>query len=223
MSRSGSHQWVGHCPGDLHNKGYFCEAVFKVHGSSGFHVMLIEVLKRKRLTTEVFKKKKFNEANLTKVCEAINDACRSYGIAAAIEFCSSNCFPSNEELEEDNNGVVLLTKFKEWLQSSSEADVAFNHRVTAFLCYGPLQQLYDMATRHGDGIAREAVYQAQVPMYAQLGFCNYYTEVFRHVVNFLAKWLSATRLLLQQNCWVNILGKKESWCRAGCICRVRSG
>ena len=209
MSRSGSHQWVDLCPGDLHNKGYFCEAVFKVHGSSGFHVMLVEVLKRKRLMTEVFKRKKFNEANLTKVREAINDACRSYGIAAAIEFCSSNCFPSNEQLEEDNNGVLLLTKFKEWLQSSSEADVAFNHRATAFLFYGPLQQLYDMATRHGDGIAHEAVYQAQVPMYAQLGFCNYYTEVFRHTVNFLAKWPSATRLLLQQNCCVNILGKKS--------------
>ena len=209
MSRSGSHQWVGLCPGDLHNKGYFCEAVFKVHGSSGFHVMLVEVLKRKRLTTEVFKKKKFNEANLTKVREAINDSCRSYGIAAAIEFCSSNCFPSNEELEEDNDGVRLLSKFKEWLQSSSDADVAFNHRAKAFLFYGPLQQLYDMATRHGDGIAREAVYQAHVPMYAQLGFRNYYTEVFRHVVNFLAKWPLATRLLLQQNCCVNIMGKKS--------------
>lgn len=27
--RSGSYQWVGLCPGDLHNKGYFCEAAFK--------------------------------------------------------------------------------------------------------------------------------------------------------------------------------------------------
>ena len=159
MSRSGSHQWVGLCPGDLHNMGYFCKAVYKVHGSSGFHVMLVGVLKPKRLTTEVFKKK-FNEANLTKVHEAINDACHSYGIAAAIEFCSSNCFPSNEELEEDNNGILLLTKIKEWLQSSSEANLAFNHRATVFLFYDPLQQLYDMATRHGDGIAREAVYQA---------------------------------------------------------------
>ena len=91
-------------------------------------------------------KHNFNETNLTKVCEAINNACRSYGITAAIEFCSSNCFPSNEELEEDNNRILLLTKFKEWLQSSSEADIAFNHRATAFLFYGSLQQL--MIWRH---------------------------------------------------------------------------
>jgi hypothetical protein len=57
MGRSASHRWVGLCPGDLHNKGYFCEAVFKVHGSSGFHYMWCEVLKRKRITAEVFKKK----------------------------------------------------------------------------------------------------------------------------------------------------------------------
>ncbi len=208
MSRSCSHRWVGLCPGDLHNKGYFCEAVFKVHGSCGFHILLAEVLKRKRLTTEVFKKKKFNESNLTKVREAINDACFSYGLAAAIEFRSSNGFPTNEELKADKNGDLLLSRFKEWLQLSSEVDVAFSHRATAFLFYGPLQQLYDLATSHGDGVAREAVYQAQVPMYAQLGFRNYYTEVFRHVVNFLAKWPSATRLLLQQNCNVNLLGKK---------------
>ena len=36
MSRSAAYRWVGICPGDLHNKGYFCEAVFKVHGPSGF-------------------------------------------------------------------------------------------------------------------------------------------------------------------------------------------
>ena len=57
MSRSASYRWVGLCPGDLHNKGYYCEAVFKVHGSSGFHCLLAEVLKRKGLTVAAFKKK----------------------------------------------------------------------------------------------------------------------------------------------------------------------
>ena len=47
MSRSAAYHWVGICPGDLHNKGYFCEAVFNVHGPSGFHCLLAEVLKRK--------------------------------------------------------------------------------------------------------------------------------------------------------------------------------
>ena len=106
-------RWVGLCPGDLHNKGYFCEA--EVHGSSGFHCILVEIMKRKRLTKDVFKKKKFDDNNLVKVREAIADACRAYGIAAAL-------------------------------------DIA-------------------------DGITREVVYQVQIPLYAQLGFRNYYTEV----------------------------------------------
>ena len=41
MFRSASYRWVGLCPGDVHNKGSFCEAVFKVHGSSGFHCILV--------------------------------------------------------------------------------------------------------------------------------------------------------------------------------------
>ena len=85
MSRSGSYKWVGLCPGDLHNKGYFCEAAFKVHGSSGLHYILLEVMKRKRLTTEVFKNKKFQENNLVQVREAVRDVCKSYGIAAALD------------------------------------------------------------------------------------------------------------------------------------------
>ena len=47
MDRSASYHWVGLCPGDLHNKGYFCEAIFKVHGSSGFHHLWCEILKTK--------------------------------------------------------------------------------------------------------------------------------------------------------------------------------
>ena len=76
------------------------------------------------------------------------------------------------------------------------------------MLYGPLQDLYDAATAHGDGIARETVYQILTPIYAQLRFRNYYTEVFRHVVNFLFKWPKVTRLILQKNSSINILGKK---------------
>ncbi len=188
--------------------GYFCEAVYKVHGSSGFHYLLSEVLKRKGLTREVFKKKKFQENNLVKVREGINDACRAYGIAAALQFAESNEFPSTEELlKTSSTTTTILSKFKEWLSKCSENDVAFQHRSTSFLVYGPLQHMYDAATANGDGYAREAVYQAQTPIYAQLGFRNYYIEVFRHVVNFLIKWPAATRILLQKNCCVNLLGK----------------
>ena len=33
MARSCAYDWVGICMGDMHNKGYFCEACFKQHGS----------------------------------------------------------------------------------------------------------------------------------------------------------------------------------------------
>lgn len=166
-------------------------------------------MKRKRLTTEVFKNKKFQENNLVQVREAVRDVCKSYGIAAALEFSESDSFQSQQELwGAEDVSALLLDKFKDWISESSEADVAFQHRATAFLVYGPIQKLYDTSTASGDGYAREVVYQNQLPIYAQLGFRNYYTEVFHHVVNFLAKWPLATRRLLQQNCCVNLSLKK---------------
>ena len=126
-----------------------------------------------------------------------------------MEFSESQAFPVQQELRGAADvSTLLLDKFKDWISESSENDVSFQHRSTAFLVYGPIQKLYDASTAYGDGFAREVVYQAQLPIYAQLGFRNYYTEVFRHVVNFLAKWPLATRRLLQQNCSVNLSGKK---------------
>jgi hypothetical protein len=165
-------------------------------------------MKRKQLTKEVFKKRKFQDNNLVKMREAISNTCRAYGTAAALEFIGSNKFPMNELDGTENVEQLLLTKFKEWLISSGEVDAAFKHRATVFLLYGPLQQLYDAATAFGDGIVREAVCQAQTPIYAQLGFRNYYTKVFHHIINFLSKWPKATRVLLQRNCCINLLGKK---------------
>lgn len=124
----------------------------------------------------------------------------AYGLAAALEFSESDRFPSQHELQgSQNQSSLLLDKFKEWISVSSATDVAFQHRATAFLVYGPIQKLYDTSTAYGDGYAREVVYQVLVPIYAQLGFNNYFIEVFRHVVNFLAKWPLVTRRLLQQN------------------------
>lgn len=89
-----------------------------------------------------------------------------------------------------------------------ESDKAFKYCASAFLLYSPLQELYDAATAYRDGVARETVYKLLILIYTQLGFRNYYTEVFRHIVNFLVKWPKATRLLLQKNSCINILGKK---------------
>ncbi len=86
MSRSAAFQWVGLCPGDLHNKLYFSESCFKAHGLSGMHYILYTVLNRKKLSKEVFKERKFNDHNLTLVREGINDGCRAYGLASVFEF-----------------------------------------------------------------------------------------------------------------------------------------
>ena len=41
-----------------------------------------------------------------------------------------------------------------------------------------------------------------------LGFKNYYSECFIHVMNFLGKWPVAFRELLSNNCSINLSGQK---------------
>jgi len=67
MSRSGSYKWVGLCPGDLHNKGYFCEVAFKVHGSSGLHYIILEVMKRRDSPQKSSRTKNFRRTILFKL------------------------------------------------------------------------------------------------------------------------------------------------------------
>ena len=209
MTRSSEFCWVGILPGDLHNKGYFCQAVFRIHGSSGMHYILNKVMKRTKLTNETFKDKLFNENNLEMVREGIRDGCHAYGMAAVLEFRESSFFPSDTELRQcfrnkNGNGELLLKKFKEWIECNSVCDMAFAHRASAFTLYGPLLKLYDEAISYGDGFARELVYQLQFPIYCQLGYRNYFTESFRHVFNMLAKWPETSRLVLWDNCCVNL-------------------
>ena len=213
ISRSSEFSWVGITPGDLHNKGYFCQAIYRIHGSSGMHYILNKVMKRSKLTNEVFKDKLFNDYNLEMVREGMRDGCRSYGLAAVLEFQQSSFFPSPEELKaqfqvEHNHGRLLLKQFKKWILSNSADDIAFSHRVTAFTFYGPLLNFYNQATSYGDGKARELVYQLQFPIYCQLGYRNYFTETFRHVFNMLAKWPKVARCILWDNCSINLSGNK---------------
>ena len=51
--------WITEIPGDLHSKGHLCEAVLKAHGKGGFLKIANNVMKRCKLTEEVFKKRKF--------------------------------------------------------------------------------------------------------------------------------------------------------------------
>ena len=211
MSRSSAFRWIGTCPGDLQNKGYFCEATFKTHGSSGMHYILMHVMKRKQLTSEVFRDKKFNDYNLEIVREGVRDGCRSYGLAAVFEFVESDDFPSPQQLAQSKlytseHGPLLLDSFKQWIDKCSNIDLAFKHRASAFLFYGPLLRLYDESTSFGNGYVRELIYQLQIPVYKQLQFRNYFNECFRHVFNMMFKWPLTVRQMMWDNCYVNLSG-----------------
>ena len=71
----------------------------------------------------------------------------------------------------------------------------------------PRMELFDFSTHFNFGLGRETVFIVQLPTFAQLGFRNYYSEVFIHVINLIAKWPIAFRKLLEQNCSVNLSGK----------------
>ena len=223
MARSCSFDWVGICIGDMHNKGYLNEACFKEHGQSGLHYIVHDVLKRKKLTAEAFKSREFQENFLSQIREANRDVCFGYCIAACVQFRESTLFPTNSELAQcmksnGNHSDIMLKRFKQWLQKGCNEDVVFKHHSSTFCFYGPLMKLYDDSTRYGDGKGREVVFKLLAPVYAQLGFRNYFQETFRHVVNFTAKWPKVTRSILQDNCCVNLYGKKRKRNRNGCIC-----
>lgn len=170
-------------------------------------------MKRPKLISDVFKKKKFETGNQDRIKEAVQDCVRSYGIAAVIEFAKSDCYPGPRDRsaslrKSGNHNDVLYDTFIKWIEQSSERNVAFRYYSRMFLYYGPLLELFDISTSHVLGQAREVCYILQLPTYAHLNFKNYFTETFAHVVNFLGKGPLAFRKLLQKNCAVNLSGKK---------------
>jgi hypothetical protein len=96
------------------------------------------------------------------------------------------------------------------MEKSSLACPSFKYRSRMFAYYGPLLELYNLATSHCWGQARETVFLQQLPMYAQLNFPNYYTEYFIHAVNLFGKWPLAFRKIVEHNCSGNIHGKAGS-------------
>ena len=45
-----------------------------------------------------------------------------------------------------------------------------------------------------------------LPMFAQLSKKNYFAETLVHIVSFISVWPLVTRLIMQQNCSVNLSG-----------------
>ena len=151
--------WMTEIPGDLHSKGHLCEAVFKAHGKGRFHKIVNKVMKRYKLTKEVFKKRKFQEQNLDHIKESVRDASKAYGCAATQEFKASEEFPLEEELtaalrKHGNHNDVLLSKFKKWLRKSGESNVSHRYHQLMFTLFGPLLDMYITSSK-GDGLSRK--------------------------------------------------------------------
>ena len=213
MGRASAYDWAGIIPGDLHTKGYLCEACFKEQGPGGFHYIATKVMKRPKLITDVFKKKKFESGNQDRIKEAVRDCARSYGMAAVSEFVNSDCYPGPRERagnlrKTGNHNDVLYDAFNRWIEQCCERNTAFRYYSRMFLYYGPLLELFNISTSHVLGQAREVCYILQLPTYAHLNFKNYFAETFCHVVNLLCRWPLAFQKLLQMNCAVKLSGKK---------------
>ena len=204
--------WSTEVPGDMHTKGYLCEAVFKAHGVGGFHKVVNSVMNRPKVTKEAFKKRKFQENNLNRIKESVRDGSFAYGMAAVQEFRKSSNFPTRDDLLKNltkfgNHNQILLQQFKKWLKESAECNQKHEYHQQLFTLFGPLLELFITAGRNGDGHLRETVWTILLPVFAQLGFRNYWTEAFVHVVNFTALWPLAFRHMTRANSTVNLSGK----------------
>ncbi|XP_078591192.1 uncharacterized protein LOC144870649 [Branchiostoma floridae x Branchiostoma japonicum] len=202
--------WTTEMPGDMHASGYAEECFAKSQGPGGLYHVIAEVLKRKKVKQETYGKDKFKENNLQLIREANRDVAYGYGLCAVLEFEDSDHFPSEEELSNSgpDKGPLLLSRFKDWLASCSEDDVAFQYRIQSVSLFGPLLRLYYSSIKNGDGNAREAVWMMLLPIFSQSKKKNYWIEALSHVVNMTAAWPIAIRRMVQQNCSVSVDGRK---------------
>ena len=139
--------WSTEVPGDMHTKGYLCEAAFKAQGVGGFHKMVNSVMNRPKLTKEAFKKHKFQDNNLNRIKESVRDGSNAYGMAAVQEFLKSSEFPTISEMSKDlrkfgNHNQILLQHFKKWLKKSAECNPRHEYHQQLFTLFGPLLELF---------------------------------------------------------------------------------
>ncbi|CAB4018428.1 GA-binding subunit beta-1 isoform X2 [Paramuricea clavata] len=144
--------------------------------------------------------------------EAVRDGSCAYGISAVHEFRASNEFPSEDDLKTNlrrygNHNKILLERFKLWLKWCRACDKSHKYH-QQFCVFGPLLDLFITAGKEGDGLLRETSWVLLLPIFAQLGFRNYWTEAFVHVVNFTSLWPLAFRCMVKKNSTVNLSGKR---------------
>ncbi|CAB3996363.1 Ankyrin repeat domain-containing 12 [Paramuricea clavata] len=207
--------WCSEFPGDMHTKGYLCEACYKAMADGGFHHVIHTVMKRPKLTREAFGKRKFQDQNLGHIKEAVRDGGVAFGLAAVQEFKKSVYFPTKSQFMESlrrtgSHNEALLTGFKKWLQDGSADDASFKYNTDLISLYAPLLELYCNVTKCCDGLGREVVWFLLLPIFCQLRKRNYWTESLVHIVNFTTKWPLAVRMMMRQNCSGSIKGNRNA-------------
>ena len=123
-------KWVAEVPGDLHTKGYLCEAAYKAQKSGVFLYVVNKVMKRPKVIDEAFRARKFQQQNLQRIQEAVRDGAMAIGLAAVQNFKISEDFPSKEDF--------LLKSFKQWLSKCAEQDQSFAYTMQVIDLFAPL-------------------------------------------------------------------------------------
>ncbi len=206
-------KWVAEVPGDLHTKGYLCEAAYKAQKLGVFMHVVNKVMKRPKVTDEAFRARKFQQQNLQRIQEATRDGAMAIGLAAVQNFKMSEEFPSQEDFDEQltlsgNHNDILLKSFKQWLSKCAEQDPSFAYTMQMIDLFAPLLEGMNDVIRNGLGTTREAIWKILLPIFAQLQFRNYWTEALVHVVNFTAVWPIAFREMMKRNCSISLSGKE---------------
>ena len=211
-------KWVAELPGDLHTKGYLCEAAYKAQKSGVFMYIVNKVMKGHKVVEEAFRARKFQQQNLNRIQEAVRDGALAIGLAAVANFKTSSEFPSKEDLGEHvsvsgNHNDILLKSYKLWVSKCAAKDPSFAYTMQMVDLFGPLLAGTTDVIRNGLGMTREAIWKVLLPVFAQLQFRNYWTEALVHIVNFTAVWPIAFREMMRRNCSISLSGK-EGHCLA---------
>ena len=206
-------KWVAEVPGDLHTKGYLCEAAYKAQKSGVFLCVVNKVMKRPKVIDEAFRARKFQQQNLQRIQEAVRDGAMSIGLDAVQNFNISEDFPSKEDFDEQltlsgNHNDIPLKSFKQWLSKCAEQDQSFAYTMKMIDLFAPLLEWMNDVIRNGLGTTREAIWKILLPIFAQLQFRNYWTEALVHVVNFTAVWPVSFREMMKRNCSISLSGKE---------------
>ena len=196
--------WTSEMPGDLHTGAFLEECIAKTQGPGGMYHIAHDILGRRNVTPSAFGKDKLKEGNLKQNKEAVHDITMGYGVVA-VEFVKSAFFPKSDKLNSCNDITdALLINFKMFLSESAELDPCFAYYSEVLTTYGPLREWFYENVKFGNGISREVSWLILLPIFAQMGKKNYFTEALAYSVNFTCRWPLAIRKLVQQNCSLNI-------------------